>query len=415
MDTTDRTFSTMTEGLLKIHYVFLGILGSLIWTFILVWNPPQPEVFIPFLAITLFLIVFNITSTKLMLLKESSSINKIFIISANILSISLLVYLTGGYKSELWVMYLLPLTAFCLVCDWNETVIIAVAAGISYTIFYLLKIESSVPQPFGLIWLMVRVGTLLLITIGFKKIVDQNIELKETHEKLLQSQKTSELGLIVNSLAHELNNSLTIIKGNTQMIFEDLKKTLDIDATLKDEIKEIENAVNVCTNFTRNILNYARQYQYNFEQIDITETIKSMIDLTKHEILKSDIKITEKYEKNLSTVKASPQHIKQVFFNIILNSIQSMPGGGILEIEVSNRTNKNGRQFLDVKFTDNGIGMEKDTIKKIFDPFFTTKKNGNGLGLWICSNIIREHKGTLKVESKGKNQGTTATITFPSS
>jgi signal transduction histidine kinase len=99
--------------------------------------------------------------------------------------------------------------------------------------------------------------------------------------------------------------------------------------------------------------------------------------------------------------------MKQVFLNLIINAVQAMPNGGIIEIESSQN-----KSDIVCKFSDTGIGISKEQQEKLFTPFFTSKERGTGLGLAIVHGILERHKGKIRFTTK-ENQGTTFTISLP--
>jgi two-component system NtrC family sensor kinase len=113
-------------------------------------------------------------------------------------------------------------------------------------------------------------------------------------------------------------------------------------------------------------------------------------------------------------INIDSNQIKQVFINILLNSVEAMEDSGIVTICIEKIKNESNQQYLQISFTDTGYGISGDKIKKVFDPFFTTKdKRGNaGLGLSITKGIIDNHNGTIRIESKIK-EGTQVIIGLP--
>ena len=110
----------------------------------------------------------------------------------------------------------------------------------------------------------------------------------------------------------------------------------------------------------------------------------------------------------MKPIKGDPQQLQEVFLNLLINAHQAMPNGGLIKITTSNFKNL----FALVTISDTGIGIHPDNLKNIFKPFFTTKNDGTGLGLFICYDIIKNHNGTMEIQSQ-PNQGTTVTIKLP--
>ena len=229
-------------------------------------------------------------------------------------------------------------------------------------------------------------------------------ELKETQAKLVQSSKMASLGMLAGGVAHEINNPLTGILNNVQLI-----KMMSQD---KDEapIKEfsrildsIEEAASRCARITRSLLTSARKSGDKIKKINVNQLIEEIIDLLSKELELDNIILRGKLTDAAPYVTAEPVLLRQVIFDIIANAkwaIQKKSGkyGGTINIETQYDL-KDKRVCISIE--DSGLGIEKEVLAKIFDPFFTTKDvgEGTGLGLYIVYNIIREHGGAIEVES----------------
>jgi signal transduction histidine kinase len=150
----------------------------------------------------------------------------------------------------------------------------------------------------------------------------------------------------------------------------------------------------------------------------INAILDSTLDLLEHQIQKQRLKVAKDFREDLPSAIGDPDQLQQVFLNLILNAIQSMPDGGELRISATcERTSKeglvNGRQeYVVVCVKDTGMGMEKEVLQNIFNPFFTTKDAGTGLGLMVSQGIIQDHEGWIDVESEiGK--GSIFRVYFP--
>jgi len=134
--------------------------------------------------------------------------------------------------------------------------------------------------------------------------------------------------------------------------------------------------------------------------------LDSTLDLLDHQIQRQGISLLKDWKDNLPQVTGDPDQLQQVFLNLILNAIQSMPGGGKLHLSASSkRISREGleeaqRQYLEVCVADTGVGMKREVMQNIFNPFFTTKIMGTGLGLMVSQGIVRDHEGWIEVESE---------------
>ena len=149
------------------------------------------------------------------------------------------------------------------------------------------------------------------------------------------------------------------------------------------------------------------------EICEISKILGSVINLVKSKAESSNIRIENRIEAPLPEIEADKEQIRQVFLNIMLNAIDAMPEGGIIELAASfNGRDKKQNGLLKVEIKDTGQGMGSDLKNKLFEPFITTKEQGTGLGLFIASRIVKLHKGDIRIDSTfGK--GTRVTVELP--
>ncbi|NUO09264.1 MAG: hypothetical protein HUU08_11390 [Candidatus Brocadia sp.] len=280
-------------------------------------------------------------------------------------------------------------------------------------------------------------------------------KLQHTQRKLIQSEKLASIGTLVTGLAHEINNPLASVAGCAEGLIERLKITaeyteqhdndparhshnqaqnkgqgsaarsrelathppapdsrpltptteLDIFA---EYLKIICNETYRCKSIISNLLNFSRQTEPKFERIDINNIIYDTFSVVQHQSRSQNIKLN--LSKEPCFVIGDPQQLKQVFLNLIINSLYATEGGGDISISTST-----GQMTVQILFTDSGVGIEPEHLDKIFDPFFTTKPTGKGtgLGLAICYGIIDVHNGRIEAFSEGPGKGASFTITLP--
>lgn len=236
------------------------------------------------------------------------------------------------------------------------------------------------------------------------KIKQSQEELKETQEKLIQSEKMASIGILSSGIAHEINNPLGGIFNCLYMIekFKNNPEAISKYTSLAEEgLEKIKIIIN-------RLLGYVRISDAKYK-INISQILKDTIDLLSYKIAANNIKIKIREKDNIPLLSYDPIALQQVFLNIILNAIQAMPKGG--ELLISYYIEK-GNIFI--KFKDTGIGIAQENLRKIFDPFFTTKTDseGTGLGLWVCYHIIKKYKGEILVESI-ENKGSEFIIKLP--
>jgi signal transduction histidine kinase len=230
---------------------------------------------------------------------------------------------------------------------------------------------------------------------------------KRLEANLIQSEKLAAVGQLAAGVAHEINNPLSAVIANAQLLRRDLPED---SSDALESVELIEIAGLRASQVVRNLMGFARKEQYDFIAIDINETVLNALSLVKHELASRSMEIKTNLQEDLPMIHASKDHLQSVWINIILNALDSMESGkGVIQISTA---------FLDeefkVRFSDNGAGIPPDKVNKIFEPFFTTKDpgRGTGLGLSICHRIIKQHGGFIQVDSL-TGTGTTFTISLP--
>ncbi|MEJ2685035.1 MAG: ATP-binding protein [Candidatus Sulfobium sp.] len=238
-----------------------------------------------------------------------------------------------------------------------------------------------------------------------KRITKATEELKRTHEQMLRTETLSAVGTLASGVAHELATPLSSVISYVQMI---RRRTGDKDGTAA-EMDIIENELVRCRDILRGMLSFIRPPEKVKMLTDINGILRDLIELTRYRAKSSKIVVRESLEPSLPPVMTAPGQLKQVFINVMVNALESMPGGG--ELEVATSLMEQGRQVA-VRISDTGSGIPGSDMNRIFDPFFTSKKEGTGLGLSISYGIVKGHGGDIEVESE-EGRGTTFTISLP--
>jgi signal transduction histidine kinase len=231
--------------------------------------------------------------------------------------------------------------------------------------------------------------------------------IKKSQEKIIQTEKLSSLGQLSAGLAHELKNPLTSIKMVLQAI---LDSSSPVEMT-KEDIEVILKEFNKLDTILTRFLTFARPPRLQLRSLDLKNTVEEVISLMKAEFDRNGVTIVKETPRDLCEITGDEEKIRQVLVNLLLNSIQAMPHGGRLKITVREMAQNHHREVL-LRIEDSGKGIPEENRERIFDPFFTTKEHGTGLGLSIVYSIIKEHKGTIDLQSR-IGTGTTFTIAFP--
>jgi signal transduction histidine kinase/DNA-binding NarL/FixJ family response regulator len=240
---------------------------------------------------------------------------------------------------------------------------------------------------------------------------------EQTQAQLVQTEKMAALGRLVASLAHEINNPLQAIQGCLTLANEDLghpEEQIQI-TDLKEYVHIAESEILRITDILTRMRNFYRPTYSERHPADVHDVLESVLGLANKQLQYSEVKIKQDWSKSLPNPKIDSNHLKQVLLNILLNSIDAMPNGGILTIHTSTdrvRLTENISDIVRIEFSDTGVGISPEEQSRIFEPFFTTKRRGSGLGLSISYGIIKEHGGDIQVQSQ-PGEGTTFSILLP--
>jgi two-component system cell cycle sensor histidine kinase/response regulator CckA len=259
--------------------------------------------------------------------------------------------------------------------------------------------------------------------VGVARDITEKKQAEEEKERLQtqlqQAQKMEAIGTLAGGIAHNFNNLLMGIIGNTSMML------LDTDSSHpnRERLENIEKSVQNASKLTSQLLRYARQGGYEIRPIGLNQLVKETSDT--FAMTKKEIRVHQELSKDLFRINGEQGQIEQILLNLYVNAADAMRGGGDLFLKTMNATPKHmkgkpykvkpGNHVL-LTVRDTGIGMDKRTQERIFDPFFTTKGMGRGMGLGLASvyGIIKAHGGYIDVESK-KGHGTTFRIYLPAS
>lgn len=219
-------------------------------------------------------------------------------------------------------------------------------------------------------------------------------ESKRLEQQLLQSEKLAAIGQMVSGVAHELNNPLTAILGVSDLLVERAP-----DDSARRQLQLIHKQARKAAELVQGLLMFSRPSMRQNQRVRILELIDRAIGLQRTEMENRRIAVTVDAPEDLPLVEADPQHMTQVFVNLLSNAAQAIASA-----------REHGRIFVRVKtlekqqeilIDDDGPGIPSDIRSKVFDPFFTTHRTsgGSGLGLTICLVIVKEHGGTIEVQT----------------
>lgn len=240
---------------------------------------------------------------------------------------------------------------------------------------------------------------------------EQDITEKRNLEaNLIQSEKLAAVGQLAAGVAHEINNPLTAILANAQILKRETPKDMPQSSDILDSLDLIEMAGTRALQVVRNLLGIARKEKYEYEPVNINDSLRQALSLTQHELVGRPIRLQLNLDDHLPEIVASPDQLQGVWINLMLNAIDAIDKE---QGEIMVTSHYTGSE-IQVTFTDNGKGIPEEHIPRLFEPFFTTKipGRGTGLGLSVCLRAVRHHNGDIHVESKS-GEWTRFTVVLP--
>jgi two-component system, cell cycle sensor histidine kinase and response regulator CckA len=280
----------------------------------------------------------------------------------------------------------------------------------------------------GTIWIEINAtfnrdenGKPLEIVIAGRNITERkkiHKEKEKLEEQLLHAQKMESVGRLAGGVAHDFNNMLNVILGYAELS----KMRLTEDNPVMHDIVEIEKAASRSKDITSQLLAFSRKQIIAPKIVNLNEQITG-IEKTIAHLIGEDISLFFHTQSDLWNIKIDPSQIEQILFNLIINARDAMPGGGKLTVETFNIQLDEGYclthagfqsgQYVILTVSDNGHGIDTETLKHIFEPFFTTKETGKGTGLGLSTvyGIIKQNGGFINVYSE-PGQGTTFKVYF---
>jgi two-component system NtrC family sensor kinase len=236
-------------------------------------------------------------------------------------------------------------------------------------------------------------------------------ELMQVQKQLVQAEKLATVGTLAGGVAHEINNPLTAVLTNVQMLLADTAK---LDADAKESLQLIEEATKRCRTIVQKLMTYAKKplETHQMSRIDFLKVINNVVSFLEYQLEQENIKVIIQKEKNVYSVLGNANELEQVLTNLILNArdaIRKIKKSGYIYINLFE-----DMDWIKIEVRDEGAGIPKEIMPKIFDPFFTTKEvgKGTGLGLSICQSIVEKHGGKITVQSE-VGKGSVFTVQLP--
>lgn len=289
---------------------------------------------------------------------------------------------------------------------------------------------KSLYSAFYISLMIIIIGGAIIIVIAIytterilRRIERLGVEKESLGNQLIRATQLAEIGEMAAGFAHEINNPLQIIKSEYTLIEtlmddvfgkDEIEKNEDI-IDIVDSLDQIKLQVNRCSEITHAILKFGRKNEIKEQLLHPFIIIPEIIHMIEKKAVVSGIEMIKNISEQVPGFMGDPSQFQQVLLNLFNNAMDAISdrhgsSGGRLTIAASGKN----ESWIEIKITDNGIGISLENIEKIFSPFFTTKPvgKGTGLGLSVCYGIIESFGGTMEVISE-QNVGTTFVISLP--
>jgi PAS domain S-box-containing protein len=240
--------------------------------------------------------------------------------------------------------------------------------------------------------------------VGLEGYVVDITQQRELEDQLRKTERLAELGTLASGMAHEIGTPMNVILGRAELLMR--KAT---DERTRRGLETIVTQVERITKIMNQLLSFARKRPAERQGVNLEAIMIDVLDVLQERFNKHHITVTKTVPSQLPKVLADPDHMNQVFLNLILNACQVMPEGGTLSLALHPTD-----ATVELTVQDTGCGIPREQLSKIFDPFFSTKAvgEGTGLGLTVVHGILQEHQGAIRVTSV-PGQGTTFVVSLP--
>jgi two-component system cell cycle sensor histidine kinase/response regulator CckA len=254
---------------------------------------------------------------------------------------------------------------------------------------------------------------------GYTHTLKDVTKARELESRLQEILRLESLGTLAGGIAHDFNNLLMAVQGNTSLMLLQTDPSHPHHKRLRSIEKQVESGVNL----TRQLLGYARKGRYEVGIFDLNEIVIETSETFGR--TRKNITVVRDLAGDLRVVEADKGQIEQVLLNLYVNAADAMPAGGVLTLETMNVSHKSLKgakfdpqsgEYVLLRVSDNGVGMDRQTMARVFEPFFTTKEMGRGTGLGLASvyGIVKGHGGYIYVESE-QGVGTIFSFYLPAS
>ena len=239
------------------------------------------------------------------------------------------------------------------------------------------------------------------------QILEDRQQIEETSRKLIQAEKLATIGRLSAAMAHEIRNPLTSIKLNIQKV----SKSECLGRLETEQLEIAERGIRQVEKIVKEILDYARAPSLKKDTFLLPHLLDDALRFAEGELEEKNVQVVREYAADLPSIEVDGDKLRQVFLNILLNSVEAVPTGGRIVVRTSRREGAPD-PLAAIEIEDNGVGIEPNDMQAIFEPFFTTKSLGTGLGLANARKVVELHQGKIEIEST-RSVGTKISVSLP--
>lgn len=338
----------------------------------------------------------------------------------DLLLITGLVYISGGLKGSFYFLYIFEILAASIILTYRAALITAALSAIFFGLlmdgmyFGLIPFfsgEHRMDVSLGLVInnIVIAWSVFFLVAILMNYLTGN---LRKARRELQQAQKELEkrnrlaiAGEVSARLAHEIRNPLAAIAGAVQV----LKGELTLNSGQEDLMNIMLRESKRVSHSIEQFLNLASAENASPSALDLSSLVRETLMLLERS---GELDGTHQVKGNFKSKKiyyyGNSNHFKQIFWNLIKNSLKAMPRGGALTIDFDRK----GKDEIQLRFADSGKGMSEEEMKRVFEPFFSGFKNGIGIGMPVVQRIVEDYQGKIQLSSE-VNRGTEVIITLP--
>jgi signal transduction histidine kinase len=229
-----------------------------------------------------------------------------------------------------------------------------------------------------------------------KAINSMSQELMNREELIMQSKKLASMGILTAGVAHELGNPLNNISMLAQ-VYQELYDDLGREERI-EYMKRVDEEADRIKEIVKDLLDFSKPKEVKLKQADINAVVQKSLKLVRNIICICNVEVKTDLQDRLPTLLIDEYQIQEVLINLLTNAVHAVSPGDVVEIRT--RLSEN-RDHVEIEVRDTGKGIPPEYLDNVFDPFFTTKgASGTGLGLFVSYGIVRNHQGTLRVNSE---------------